>query len=138
MPERPLTRQQVTVASRIMLPTYIALNTIVGLVYLLDPLGRLQRVPALAFQREVMPMPAWGCVFLALAAAMLVATRRHSRPGMVFALYSCGIAWLLWGAGYEVSVFRDPNASILGPVLPWTVTIACHASAKSLLHGEAH
>lgn len=131
-----LTRATVTAASRIMLPTYVALNIVVGLTYALDPGGRIARVDSLAFQRDVMPMSMWGLIFVALAVVMSVALISHTRELMSFALYACAVTWALWAAMYAGSLGIDPDASPIPPVLAAFVALACISSAISLLRGE--
>lgn len=134
----PLTRKTVTAASRIMLPAYVILSAVFGLVYVFDPFGRLDGVHALAFQRRLTggSMVVWGLIFLGLAVLMLVAFTRHSRLLFAFALCCCAFTWFLWGCAYTASVVIDPQTSILAPVLPWFVTACCTASSVSLLKRE--
>lgn len=134
----PLTRATVTVASRIMLPAYCLLCAAFGLVYTFDPGHRLNTVPALTFQRQVMggTMLPWGLLFLGLAVLMVLAFTRKSRMTFAFALCCCAVTWLLWGGMYAVSVAQEPRASVLAPVLPLFVVAACIASTASLLKGE--
>jgi len=134
----PLTKANVTAASRIMLPTYIVLTGVIGIVYTFDPLGRLDGVAALAAQRWIMggQMWPWGLVFLGLSAVMLAAFRQKRREWFVFALYGCAVTFAMWSVLYAVSIFLDPVTSLLAPVYPLFVVRACRASAKSLLRGE--
>ena len=134
----PLTKATVTAASRIMLPTYVALTATLGVVYTFDPLDRLNSVHALTAQRWVMggQMWPWGVLFLGLSAVMLAAFRTHRREWFVFALYGCAAAFVMWGLLYAASVVLDPETSLLAPVYPLFVARACRASAKSLLARE--
>lgn len=132
----PLTWGNITAASRIMLPAYIGLTLVIGIVYLTNPLGRLGSVHALAAPRLLMPMPLWGVGFLAIAAIMVAAIAKHERVRFVFALYLCAATFFLWGCMYAWSIFLDERVSVLAPVYPWFVVICCCASAKSLLRGE--
>lgn len=132
-----LTRDAITIASRIMLPAYVALSLAYGLVYVADPAHRLDGVSALTFQRSLMPMWCWGCVHLALAALMGVALYLRSRMVFAFALACCAMTWLLWGAMYAVSVLQTSDTSVLAPLPSLFVTTACIASMTSLLRGEA-
>lgn len=132
----PLTWGNVTVASRIMLPTYATLTAIVGTVYLTDPLHRLDYVHALSAPRMLMPMWLWGLAFLTISAVMLTALAAKKRARFVFALYLCATTFFLWGCMYAWSIFLDERVSLLAPIYPWFVVICCRASAKSLLRGE--
>ena len=134
----PLTKATVTVASRIMLPTYVALTAVIGLVYLLDPCNRLDGIPALTAPRWVMggQMWPWGLLFLGLSVVMLAAFNTHRREWFIFALYGCAATFLMWAIMYGISIFLDPTTSLLAPVYPLFVVRACRASAQSLLRGE--
>lgn len=132
----PLDRSHITAASKIMLPTYVVLATLAGLVYTFDPLGRVAGIHTLAFQRSVMPLWIWGCLFLGLAALMVLALARHSRDGFAFALAVSAVTWFAWGCLYLVSAATDPQASILAPAFPWFVATACIASMVSLVKRE--
>lgn len=134
----PLDRTHVTSASRVMLPTYVALTATLGLVYTFDPLHRLDGIHALAAQRMIMggTMLPWGLLFLGISAVMGVAFVGHRRMPFVFGLYLCGAAFLAWAILYGVSVFVDTETSVLAPVYPLFVTVACYASSRSLLRGE--
>lgn len=134
----PLTRATVTAASRVMLPAYVALTAVIGAVYTFDPTRRLNGVHALAVPRAVMggTMTLWGVMFLSIASLMAVAFLTHRRALFVTGLYLCAATFLFWAGMYTVSVFVDQETSILAPVYPLFVVVACHASATSLLRGE--
>ncbi len=83
----PLQRTNVTAASRIMLPTYAAMHTIIGLLFIFqDP----RRTAGSAFEvaRELLPMPGWGVIFLGIAAMEWFALARHKR-----AVYMAALTW---------------------------------------------
>lgn len=134
----PLTRSTVTAASRIMLPAYVVLTAVYGLIYTIDPGGRMGSVHALVFQRKLMggDMLPWGLVFLGLASLMLLAFSRRNRLMFAFGLCCCAVTWFLWGCMYIASVVIDTETSPLAPVLPWFVCACCIASTVSLLKGE--
>ena len=132
----PLRRDQVTTASLIMLPTYMLLSAVFGIVYVFDPLGRVDTVHALAAQRAIMPIEGWGVLFLCLALVMGVALAAQSRQMFALALAVSAVAWLAWGCLYAGSVFVDPQAPVLSPVPAWFVSTACVASMISLVRGE--
>lgn len=134
----PLTRDQITVASRVMLPAYIMLATAYGLVYILDPLHRLKGSHALAFPRAVMggTMVPWGLLFLGLALFLALMLGTRSRRGYVFGLCVFAAAWLVWAVMYGISMWTDPQTSLLAPVGPLFYATASLASALSLLARE--
>lgn len=135
----PLTRATVTVASRIMLPTYVLLVVALGLIYLLDPLDNLRGVPALAFPRLVVggSMAPWGLIFLSIGAVMGSAFATHSRIWFCFGLCLCAVTFFLWAGMYVVSLVIDPDTSLTAPLYPLFVSTACAASTFSLLAREA-
>ena len=136
----PLHRRTVTVASRIMLPTYVGLFTLIGLAYLFQPAARVQASPALAFADRLIPMPVWGGIFLTtaglLSAAMLVAHRRRwTRVLAGYALW-VGVVVLTTWAGIFTGAVITAGASLGSPVWPAFAAIACFASSRSLAAGE--
>lgn len=133
---RDLTSANVTAASRIMLPTYVVLATYLGLLYIVDPQGRVQRAPGLSLAREMMPMPAWGACFLTIAALMTFALLSRRRRFFMYALYLYAVAAVLWAGIYLGATQLSPDASYGAPAWPLFVAVACHASARSLARGE--
>lgn len=132
----PLTRDNVTTEARIMLPAYLALAGFFGLLYLVDPQGRLQRSPGLTLARALLPMPAWGCIFLGIAVVMGAALLTHRRFWFILALYLYGACALMWAAVYLGATFLSPDASFGSPAWPLFVAVCCYAEARSLLRGE--
>jgi len=134
----PLTRQNVTAASRVMLPAYVVLTGTIGLVYTLDPGHRLADVPALTVARMLMggSMTGWGLLFLGVTAILLAAFLSHRRLLFVLGLYLCGATFAMWACLYGASTVTTPGTSLLSPVFPLFVCACCYASAKSLLRGE--
>lgn len=130
MTETPL---HVTGPSRIMLPAYAAHAVGLGLVYIIDAGGRLERVPGLAAARAMLPMRAWGLIFIALAAIMLAARFTERTTLLAWGLLAYGTAMILWAAVYLAALFVSPDASPAGPLWPLIVAAACMASARSVL-----
>lgn len=133
-----LRREKVTVASRIMLPTYVALTAAFGLIYLINPLGRLDNSPALTYPRMMMggSMAPWGALFLAIAVTMAAAMLSHWQYGFLLALCCCAAVFLMWAGMYCASIKVDPNASLTSPIYPLFVVRCCYATTRSLLKGE--
>lgn len=132
----PLTRATVTAASRIMLPAYVIHATWFGLVYFLDPQGRVSRNPSLTAARVMLPMWAWGLLFLGLAVMMVVAMASHRRNLEVYALMIYATANVVWALVYFAALFLSPDASFNGPAASGLVACACIASTVSLLRRE--
>src|ERR1044072_7305810 len=94
----PLNRATVTVASRVMLPAYVALAGWYGLIFLFAPFNRLKNSHSLAAQKELMggSMWPWGALFLGLSAFLLVQMIRESRRAYVLGLGISAAAWVGW------------------------------------------
>lgn len=131
----PLTPARVTVASRIMLPTYVVFSALLGLNYVFAPEHRLKN-PALTAARTVMPVEAWGLVFLILAAVMAVGMLSHNRTGVIIVLCYGAAMYFGWAIFYAASVMLDPRTSLFAPAWPLFVVTAHVASAASLMRGE--
>lgn len=131
----PLTRETVTAASRIMLPTYVILFIVIGANYLTTPEPRLLASPALAYASAWMPLDAWGWTFLTVAALMLIALVSGKRGLFRYALLVAMIAMLVWAGVLALAGFRA-NASPSAWIWPGFVAAACLASYRSLSRGE--
>lgn len=129
-----LTRENVTTASRLMLPTYVFTFAALGLSYALGPRETLVS-PPLAFADQMMPLRAWGCVFLACSAAMASALLLRRRMLFRFALRMCGVSMFVW-AGVITLATLAGDASLSAPVWSAFIGIACFASDRSLAIGE--
>lgn len=130
----PLTRDNVTAASRIMLPTYPILFGTVGVNYLVDA-DRLHGSPALSFVDGLMPLPGWGLAFLGAAVLMVYALIRRERIVYRFALWVCMLASAVFALGLAAAVIFG-TASFTAPVWPAFVARCCWASERSLLTRE--
>ena len=131
----PLTRQNVTVASRVMLPTYVAFFLGVGLSLSLTPQDRLRLTPSFAYADRVVDLRLWGVGFLAvavfLALAMLMRSRSAYRAGL-----SVACLWMaVWAIVLALSAF-DASASFSAWTWPAFVALACYATLRSLSEGE--
>lgn len=130
----PLTRSNVTAASRVMLPTYCALFAILGINYMTTG-SRLLESPALEFASQALPLPAWGAMFLAASGVMVTALMQHERTWFRFALWlgiTCLGVWSLIFLGAAIWSDASPSAW----VWPAFASVACFASDRSLLKGE--
>lgn len=131
-----LDRASVTVASRVMLPTYAIVNAIFAAAFLSDVQGRLEVAPALDFARSWPPIEQWGLLWFALAAVMVMALLVHHRTTYVVALAINVAAWLMWGILTGASVLTQELVTPLAGVLPCFVAAASFASMMSLLGRE--
>lgn len=131
----PLDRAHVTRASRIMIPVYVGFFAILGLNYLLTPHVRLIASPALDYTDGVMTLHAWGALFLAAAALMVVAMVSATRQLYLYGLLLCAISMVLFTAAAALAPFFS-QASPGGWVWPGFVLAACFATYRSLSKGE--
>lgn len=130
----PLDRQHVTAASRIMLPTYVAFFAVLGINYLIAD-GTASASPALAFADRLMPLHAWGGMFLVCSALMGAALLSKKRLLYRFALRMCALSMLFWAA-IIASASAAGDATPLAAVWAAFVTAACVASDRSLATRE--
>lgn len=131
----PLTRATVTAASRVMLPTYVVFFAVLGLNYMTAHQIALDN-PALAFANDVMPLKAWGGLFLACAAIMAIALFTRRRLLYRFALRVCGLSMVLW-AGIIAAASLAGDATPAAAIWAGFVATACYASDRSLATKEA-
>lgn len=130
----PLTRANVTVASRIMLPTYCALFAVLGINYMTTG-RRLLESPALEYADRALPLPAWGAMFLAMSGVMVTALMMHERLWFRFALWLAIVCLLSWSLMFLAAAIWS-DASPTACVWPLFAAVACFASDRSLLKGE--
>lgn len=129
-----LDRQNVTAASRIMLPTYVVFFGVLGVNYLIAD-DTAAANPALVFANAMMPLPVWGALFIICSCGMAGALATKRRLPYRFALRICAGAMGLWAIVILL-------ASLAGDATPFAacwaafVAVACMASDKSLATGE--
>lgn len=131
----PLTREHVTAASRIMLPTYPVFLLVVGLNLTFTSDARLLASPGLSYAARSFDLTFWGIGFLTvalvLAAALLVHRRHWYQVGLGVA-----ISWLLIWTGVLALAALNGGASPTAWVWPAFIARACWASLVSLEVGE--
>jgi lysylphosphatidylglycerol synthetase-like protein (DUF2156 family) len=136
----PPLRAHVTVASQVMLPTYVLFFAIVGGNYLTTDRALLRATPALRFADDHFPLPVCGGMFVACALLMLVALAagrtRWSRALFSYALIVSMICNVLWAVVFLFASIQD-DASPTAGAWPMFVATACLASYLSLRAGEA-
>ena len=132
----PLTRATVTVASRIMLPTYAMFFAGVGLSLILTPGERLVQTPAFLYADRLISLTWWGIGYLVLAVVMLWAMAVHSRMAYRYAL-SAAFVWMAsWAALSFAAALDGGQASFSAWTWPAFVAVACWATLASLAAGE--
>lgn len=131
----PLDRDHITAASRVMLPAYVALFSVIGAASLFTPLHRLLETPWFRYANHLMSVRAWGLLFLACSVLMVVAMVRADRWLYRFSLVVCGLSMLVWALMALVGIFFEP-ISYSAWAWPAFVATACWASDRSLRRGE--
>lgn len=131
----PLTLATVTVASRIMLPTYVMLFAGLGLNYTLA-LGRLNTSPVLDYADRVLPLPVWGVMFLTVSVVMGAAMAKHHRTLSRFGLWLGIVCMGVWAVVFTAAAIWN-GGSPGAPLWPAFAAVCCYASDRSLLKGEA-
>lgn len=134
-----LSKGHVTASSQVMLPTYPVFSGLVGLSYFLGDPDRTAS-PSFDFAREIMPIRAWGLVFLALTATKVFALITHNRRVMIVALCAALGAYITWTLFFLASLldfgigfpWLAPAASITAVWLWGFVSVAHVASLRSL------
>lgn len=119
-----------------MLPAYVVHASFFGILYVLDPGGRLERAPGLAMARMLLPMWAWGFILLTVAVVMVSAMTSRRRLPEVAALYGYCSVNVLWGLIYTGSAFLSPDATFGAGGHQFLIAAACIASARSLQSRE--
>ena len=130
----PLTRDSVTAASRVMLPTYVVFFALLGMNYTITG-TRLLESPALEYADRILPLPAWGCMFLTMSAVMAVALMQRERLWFRFALWLAIVCLGVWAVVFLLAAILT-DASPTAATWPAFAAIACFASDRSLLKGE--
>lgn len=127
----PLDRNHITVASKVMLPTYIIFFGVVGLNFALSQTPRLFESPMLRYANELMSIRAWGGVFLACSAIMLTALIAHHRFLYRYGLMVCCVSMAVWATVAFAGIFTEP-VSFSAWAWPAALAAACWASNRSL------
>lgn len=131
----PLDRRHVTVASRVMLPTYPVLAGGLGIGFLLTPEAELLKTPIYRSMDMLMPLGFWGAGLFVMALAQVAALLVNRRPVYVASL-SIMIVWMAAWAGVDVWSFTQDEASPFAWLWPAFAARCCWASMQSLLAGE--
>lgn len=131
----PLTRANVTVASRVMLPAYTIFFAIIGAGLITTPFQRLSASPMLRYADTIMSVRIWGALFVACALLMLAALARQHRTMFRFALLICFFSMVLWTIVAALGVLYEP-VSYSAWAWPAMIAAACMATNRSLAKGE--
>lgn len=130
-----IAREHGTAASRIMLPTYVALFGGAGLAFLIQAPLRTSG-PAYEVATAWFGIRWWGVGFLVIASVSFAGLASRWMPALVLGLVLGAGTAGFWGALIEATAFRDPHVSFSGGMWITTVAIAQVASLKSLILNE--
>ena len=131
----PLTRANVTAASRLTLPMYPALYFGVGLAFLLQDPTRTSG-PAFDVARSIMGIHAWGLIFATVAAVETWALlSQHRRPYVLALIPGAGLAGF-WAVVLFGSAIGSPFVSYTSGMWVAGMAVAQAASARSLARYE--
>ena len=132
-------RSEVTPATRIMIPAYVAFFAWIGLSNTFTPLHRLLMTPGLRHSHPVVDLRVWGLIFLAIAAALVFAMlwprSRAARPAAAYVLLVGSIVMVIWMA-FLVAAWIFGEATPAAGAYAFLPAIACYATYRSLVWGR--
>lgn len=114
--------------TRWMLLPFWVLALAMGLGYLLGGPERTA-APAFGAAKAIMPIQAWGVMFLLGALAIGVNSLINRRRGVARALLLGGAIYLWWGVLFGIAAVNDPRASLNG-FWVYAFIAFCHWLAK--------
>lgn len=126
-----LTRDTVTAASRIMLPSYPPFFAVIGMGLLLTPTSRLLATPAFNYADQLVSIRWWGAAFLLLAGVFVAALVLKQRRPYQFAL-TIAVTWMSLFAVVTAAAALKDMASFSAWAWSAFVARACYASLVSL------
>lgn len=126
----PLTRGNVTYASRIMLPVHIVFSSWLGLAWLAQDSTRTA-VPSLYALRGVWPIQNTGIVLVVVGVIALLGVLSHRRVVAAVALGMGALAYLIL-TGFIAWPLLSGAGSFSSPAWPLYVALAHFASMVSL------
>lgn len=130
----PLTRANVTRASRIMLPAHAIVSAGIGAAWFIQDDVRT-RIPALYSLRDIWPIQATGMLLLSIGILVAVAILAQRRELAAVMLLAGALAYTFLAVVIAVSVASHPG-SYSAPLWPLYIAAAHLASALSLASDE--
>jgi hypothetical protein len=127
----PLDKQNMTVASRIMLPAYVLVFGWVGLNWLVTPLDRLHESPGLQFLDLMVNLRGVGLVLVIAGALIALALATTRRDMARYALILAGTCMSLLLVAFLIAPFFS-SASPSAGAWPFLGVCACLASYRSV------
>jgi hypothetical protein len=131
----PLNKENVTLGTWVMMPTYLIFAAGVGAGTLLTPVSRLLQTPTLAYANSYVPIHAWGVVFLVVAGSLAVSRLLEHRTAYMATL-SIMLLWIGFYALMCVFAADNGQAAWSSWLWPTFVARACWATLLSLAARE--
>lgn len=130
-----LTWDNITVASKIMVPAYVGFFGTLALSFLFTGVPDLVKTPGLRYADHIMTIRGWGLLFSGVVIVMVIALIQRHRSLFRWALIMGAISMAIWAV---LMVFAVTNAGASPSAFSWPAFIggACIASNRSLLKGE--
>lgn len=132
---RGMHRDEVTPATRIMVPAYAIFFGWIGLSHVLTPLQKLLLTPGLRHTQPIIDLRIWGGLFLVISAGLVFAMFRpgsgRARPTAAYVLLLAVISmgfWMVFLIGASFFGEASPGAGAYA-FLPMT---ACYATYRTL------
>lgn len=131
-----LSRESITIASRLMIPSYAVFFAAVGVNFLITPTDRLFATPGLRYvQTTGGGIRLYGVMFLVVSAILVAALLLRRRDPCLYALYVGALSMALW-AFLQLAAALFSQASPSGWCWPGLVCAACVATSRSLRRRE--
>lgn len=131
----PLTKKNMTIASRVMLPIYPAFALGAGVSFVATPLDRLLNSPTLQFANKLIPLSLWGYGYLAVALVLLGALLARDRRAYRLAL-AVMLVWMAFYTAVTLWAAFAGGASFSAWTWPAFIVAACWATELSLAARE--
>lgn len=132
---KELTRDTVTVASRVMLPVYPVLYGAVGLAFVFQAVSRTAG-PAFEVPRMLLPITVWGWLFAAVAVVEIYALVTNQRRTYLAALVPGSGLAAFWSVVILSSAVQSEHVSFTSGLWVAGMAAAQAASARSLAQHE--
>lgn len=127
--------ENVTIASRVLLPAFPALSATFGANLLITSGDELAQTPLYVGMSNVVALEWWAAAFLVLAAALVYALVTHTRKGYELALASL-MLWLAVVTCVFVVIALRTDATLGAAIWPAFSAIVCWSALLSLQAGE--
>lgn len=130
----PLTRAQVSVELRVMLPAFTIGYVLLGVTLLVQG-PRRTSTDVFDAAKQLLPIDGWALVFLTVGACMVTALATHRRRPMMWALQAGTGLCTFWAVLLFASAVTNPAASFTSTYWVAGVAVAQFAAARGLATG---